>query len=504
MTKGIISQKYSPGAALLAFAVAFCGTDGAIAGKPPNIVFIMADDHNRQSISAYGGRYKEVAPTPNIDRLAAEGILFERMAVANSICVPSRANLITGKHSHLNGVRINSDRFDGSQQTFPKLLQKAGYATGLFGKWHLQTQPTGFDYYAVLPGQGRFNNSPFLKTGDPWSDQGRTPSNGYLTDVLTDMAIDWMEQKRNDGPFMVMIHHKAPHTPHHPAPRHRNFLDGVVLPEPDNILDEYGGRAPREIKDDLSLSRLLINREGSGYREMAQKWSGQPVEGTRLIYQEFTKGYLRLVKPLDENVGRLLDYLDESGLSDNTIVIYTSDHGFFNGEHGFYNKMWMYDESMMIPMIARWPGVISPGSRTGELASMLDFAPTFLEIAGASVPADLQGVSLLPLLRGGKSPLRDALYYHFFGQSNLPQMLGVRTKNRKLVHYPQLKQVRWELFDLDSDPHEMRNLAGHPEYASELKTMQDLLLREAHKSLDPVHASVESELGNVKAADAAP
>jgi len=504
MKKETEMKRYFSKTVTLAAALAFCGTDGANADNRPNIVFIMADDHNRQAISAYHERYKEVAPTPNIDRLAGQGILFERMAVPNSVCVPARANLITGKHSHLNGVRINSDRFDGSQQTFPKLLQEAGYATAVFGKWHLHTQPTGFDHYAVVAGQGRFHNCPFLKTGGPWGDEGRMPSEGYLTDLLSDKAIAWMEQKRNEGPFIVMIHHKAPHTPHHPAPRHQNFLEGVVLPEPDNLLDDYAGRAIREVKNELTVSRLLTNQEGSGYREMAQKWSGQRDEGTRAIYQEFMKGYLRLVKSLDENVGRVLDYLDASGLGDNTVVIYTSDNGFFNGEHGLYNKMWMYEESMMIPMIARWPGVIQPGSRTGELASMLDFAPTFLEIAGAPVPEDMQGFSLLPLLRGEETPLRDALYYHFHGQSNIPQQLGVRTKDRKLVHYPGLEQVRWELFDLDSDPYEMRNLADHPECTGELKKMQDLLLQEANKYRDPAFATLEADLRNAGVADPMP
>jgi arylsulfatase A-like enzyme/type 1 glutamine amidotransferase len=346
----------------------------------PNIVFIMADDHNRQSIGAYGGRYREVAPTPAIDRLAAEGMIFHAMMTPNSVCVPARAALITGKYSHLNGVKTNADAFDGSQQTFPKLLQEAGYRTAVFGKWHLKSQPNGFDHYAVLPGQGRFYDPPMLETGKAWNPAGAEVFRGYTTDIITDKSIEWIRAQPADKPFCVLVHHKAPHVPHHPAPGDENFLEGITLPEPENLLDDYKGRAIGEVRDTASFSRLLINREGH-YRRMVERFEGRREEGTRAIYQEFFKGYLRLVKSLDENVGRLIDHLDAAGLSDNTIIIYTSDNGFFNGEHGLYNKMWMYEESLHLPLLVRWPGVVKPGSESRQLASLLDIAPTFLDLA---------------------------------------------------------------------------------------------------------------------------
>lgn len=456
-----------------------------VAFARPNIVFIMSDDHSRESIGAYDGRYQDMVPTPGIDRIAAEGMRFDAMAATSSLCVPSRAALITGKYGHINGVRMNRDTFDGRQQTFPKLLQEAGYSTALFGKWHLSSQPTGFDYYAVLPGQGRFRNPPLLKTGMEWDHAHAEVTHGYLTDLLTDKAMDWIEAQPRDKPFCIMVHHKAPHVPHHPAPRHEHFLADTFLREPDNLLDTFEGRALAEMEDAIHFSRVLINREPQ-YRAWVEKWADRREEGTRAIYQEFFKGYLRLVKSLDENVVRLLDYLDESGLRENTIVIYTSDNGFFNGEHGLYNKMWMYEESMLVPLVVRWPGVVRPGSSTAELTSMLDFASTFLDMAGAPIPDDLQGVSFLPLLRGKEEPLRDALYYHYYPQFGVPEQFGVRTKARKLVHYPELEHIRWELFDLERDPKEMSNLAYDPEYAVELEQMKELLARKIAKYRDPV------------------
>ncbi len=455
----------------------------------PNILFIMADDHNRQSISAYSGRYKEIAPTPNIDRLAKEGMRFDRMAASNSLCVPSRAVLITGKYSHLNGVKTNGDEFDGGQQTFPKLMQQAGYQTALFGKWHLKSQPTGFDHYAVIPGQGRFTDCPFLETGEPWNAKGNTAAKGYLTDVITDKSIAWLKARPQDKPFCIMVHHKAPHVPHQPAPRHEAFLEDVVLPEPSSLLDDYAGRAIREIEDTTRYSRLAINAEGQ-YRELAKKFEGNREQATREIYQAFFKGYLRLVRGVDENVGRLLDYLDEAGLRENTVVIYTSDNGFFSGEHGFYNKMWMYEESLHLPLLVRYPGVVAPGSECSQLTSMLDIAPTFLDLSGAAIPADLQGASLLPLLRGGQAPVRDAVYYHFYEQFGTPEMVGVRTGTHKLVHYPGLAQVQWELFDLENDPTEMENLAGKPEFRPLLDGMKATLAEKAVAVGDPIAASL--------------
>jgi arylsulfatase A-like enzyme len=474
-------------AAASAVASLVVAAPAAEPAQRPNIIFIMADDHSKESIGAYGGRYKEIAPTPGVDRLAAEGMIFHAMTATNSICVPSRAALVTGKYGHKNGVLTNESKFDSGQQTFPKLLQQAGYRTAIFGKWHLSGELTGFDHYAVIPGQGGFVNPELLETGTGRDGKNPEVNQGYLTDIITDKAIDWIKAQPKDKPFLAMVHHKAPHVPHHPADRHKTFLDGVTLPEPDNLLDDYEGRALGEVADTLQLSRLLINREKQ-YKNMVTDHAGRRDEGTRAIYQEFSKGYLRLVKSLDENVGRLLDFLDESGLRDNTIVIYTSDNGFFNGEHGLYNKMWMYEEALMLPLLVRWPGMVKPGSESREFASMIDFAPTFLDIAGAPIPGDLQGVAITPLLRGEEKPLRDAVYYHFHENSNVPEIMGVRTKTRKLAHYPTLKDVRWELFDLEKDPAEMNNVHDNPEYAESLREMKRLFEKKVAQFGDTVLA----------------
>jgi arylsulfatase A-like enzyme len=448
---------------------------GAMGEPPalPNIVFILADDHNQESISAYQGRYSEIAPTPNIDRLAAEGMTFHHMTAVNSICGPSRAALISGKHSHLNGVLRNKDVFDGSQQTFPKLLQAAGYQTALIGKWHLISQPTGFDYYSVLPGQGRYHDPLFKRTGEPWKNgkRGGTVVPGYCTDVITDQAVDWLANRNPSKPFFLMVHHKAPHGPHDPAPRHKDLFTDVTIPAPDNLLDDYEGRAIQPVSNNLRNNRLL-QRAFKEYKEhdaIVQRLGRE--EGTKHMYQVYMKGYLRLIATLDENIGRLLDYLDRAGLRENTIVVFTSDNGYFNGEHGFYNKMWMYEESLHLPLLVRYPGVVSAGSECRQLAGILDFAPTFLELAGAPVPADLQGTSLMPLLRGKDQPIHDALYYRYYGAFDVPEQIGIRTTTHKLVFYPDLKENNRELFDLRKDPAEMNNLCNQPEQQEQVKAL---------------------------------
>jgi arylsulfatase A-like enzyme len=449
----------------------------------PNIVFILADDHNRQTISAYSDLFAKIAPTPHIDRLAAEGIRFDSMAVNNSICGPSRAALLTGTYNHLNGVRSNRDKFDGSQQTFPKLMQRAGYETAIFGKWHLGSEPTGFDHYAVIPGQGKFFDCQFHETGKSW--YTGAVAKGYLTDVITDKAIAWLERRPKDKPFLLMVHHKAPHVPHEPATRHERFLEDVTLPEPANLLDTYEERAIGEVEESARFSRIAINVEVQ-YQDLAKQFSGDREAATRKVNQAFVKGYLQLVKSLDENVGRLLQHIDEAGLRENTLVIYASDNGFFSGEHGLYNKMWMYEESLFVPFIARYPGIIAPGSRTRCLASLLDVAPTFVELAGATVPPDLQGISLLPLLRGKDTPLRESLYYHYHADWGVPEIVGLRTPTHKLIHYPGLEKVRWELFDLEKDPGEMNNLAGKAKFRPLLDTLKKQLAESAVKFKDPI------------------
>jgi arylsulfatase A-like enzyme len=448
----------------------------------PNIVLIMADDHGRQATSCYNPQ--SLIQTPNIDRLAKAGVRFDAAFANNSICSPSRAVLLTGKYNHLCGVRKLEEPFDGAQQTFPKLLQQAGYQTAIVGKWHLQTEPTGFDYYCVAPGNGGRYVDPMLKEkGQPWGNGngGGASHKGYMTDVITDVSLDWLEHRDAGKPFCLMIHHKAPHEPHTPAPRHKDLFKDVVFPEPPNLLDDYAGRAPEPVADRILWSRLL--QYGGEYTYVRKQFNGDRAHDTRLMYQAYMKGYLRLVAALDENIGRVLDHVDKAGLASNTVVIYTSDNGFFNGEHGFYNKMWMYEESLHLPLIIRMPG----GKRVdtcGQMVGMFDIAPTVLDLAGAPVPSDMQGASLKPLLEGNPASWRDAFYYHYYGVPNWlvaannwvgnHEIIGVRTRTAKLVYYPNWKDGSfWEYFDLAADPHETRNLyreAASQEQVAALKT----------------------------------
>ena len=464
----------------------------APAGRP-NIVVIMADDHGRQAISCYGSR---LIRTPNIDRLAREGMRFGEAMANNSICSPSRATMLTGKYNHLCGVRKLDDHFDGAQQTFPKLLQHAGYQTAIVGKWHLFSQPTGFDFYSVLPGHGRYYDCPLKETSQPWGENGNkggVAHPGYLTDVITDVALDWLGKRRPDRPFCLLIHHKAPHSPHDPAPRHKDLFKGTVFPEPDNLLDDYKGRAPEPVAEIISWSRLVQNPEPQ-YQYFKREFTGDRDHDTRFAYQAYLRNYLRLVTALDENVGRVLDYLDESGLAKDTIVVYTSDNGYFLGEHGFYNKMWMYEEGFHIPLIVRMPGG-TPGAVNQGLVSMLDLAPTVLDLAGVKVPADIQGCSLKPLLTGSPAPWRDAFYYHYYGVVGKPdsrnwigyhEIMGMRTKSAKLVYYPDWKNGPfWEYFDLTQDPREMTNLYRDPQRQEEIRACKHKLRELGNRFRDP-------------------
>ena len=450
----------------------------------PNIIFIMADDHGRQAISCYGSNTIE---TPHIDRLASKGTRFTNAFANNSICSPSRAVLLTGKYNHICGVRRLQGVFDGRQQTFPKLMQQAGYQTAIVGKWHLASQPTGFDYYDLMVDHGRFYDCPMNRIGAPWGNRGEagtTVREGYLTDVITDEALSWLSQRDTNKPFCLMIHHKAPHSPHDPAPRHRECFKDTVFPEPETLLDDYRGRAPEPVADELAWSRLTQQCEAQ-YRPIREQFTGNRTHDTRLMYQEYMRNYLRLVVALDENVGRVLDYVEAHGLADNTIIVYTSDNGYFNGEHGFYNKMWMYEDGFSIPLIVRRPN--DTASSTEErIVSMLDIAPTMLDFAGIPIPADIQGVSLKPLLEGRPCERQDALYYHYYGIEGTPQpgnyicyheIIGARTATEKIIFYPTWKGGPfWEYFDLNTDPLEMNNLIHEPEYTATVADMKTRLL----------------------------
>jgi arylsulfatase A-like enzyme len=453
----------------------------------PNILFIMSDDHAYQAVGAYGSRLNE---TPNIDRIATAGVRFDRCYVTNSICAPSRACILTGKYSHKNGHLDNHTVFDGGQPTFPKLLQAAGYQTAVIGKWHLESEPTGFDHWEVLPGQGKYYRPDFITPA------GKIAVPGYVTEVITDRAIDWLKQGRAEQPFCLLVQHKAPHRSWEPAAKNLTLYQAQKFPEPSTLLDDYATRKAAEIAEmrisqmapasDLKLWEANDRDRQFRYRQMSPAdraaWeklidprlakfaaaNPQGDERTRWFYQLYLQDYLACVASVDESVGRLLDYLDESGLADNTIVIYCSDQGFYLGEHGWFDKRFMYEESLRTPLVLRWPGVVQPGRVEERIVSNVDFAETFLEAAGVEIPPDMQGRSLAPLLRG-ESPgdWRESFYYHYYEgedrEHHVAKHEGVTNGRAKLIHFYTIGE--WELFDLASDPHELANLYGQPEHA---------------------------------------
>jgi N-acetylglucosamine-6-sulfatase len=484
----------------------------ASATDRPNILFIFSDDHAVQAISTYGGRLETVAPTPNIDRIAREGAVFENSFCANSICGPSRASILTGKLSHMNGfMDNNTSRFDSSQATVPKLLQRAGYATAIVGKWHLKSTPEGFDHFEVLPGQGSYYNPVFIQM-----DGSRFRREGYVTDIITERAIEWLETARDsDQPFMLMVQHKAPHRNWAPAPRHLTLFDDISIPEPDSLFDDYANRSSSLTEQKMSIAHdfswshdmkfhgenlfpdffteQMTNGEydrmtpeqkadwdaayepkNRAFIEWMQASQRTPEEITRWKYQRYVKDYLRCIRAVDESVGRLLATLDATGLAENTIVIYASDQGFYLGEHGWYDKRWIFEESMKMPFLVRWPDHIAPGSRPKTLIQNIDYAPTFLELAGAPVPEAMQGRSLRSAFAAAPDQpddWRDTLYYAYSGERThaVAAHDGIRTEHFKLVRFPTTEE--WNLFDLEEDPQEMRSLHDDLEYAPVLGDM---------------------------------
>ncbi|HLS27513.1 MAG TPA: sulfatase/phosphatase domain-containing protein [Opitutales bacterium] len=477
--------------------------------KRPNILFIFSDDHALQAIGAYGSTINE---TPNIDRLAEEGAVFENSFVGNSLCGPSRAIILTGKHSHKNGFLRNGDKFDGSQTTFPKLLQEVGYQTALIGKWHLNSDPVGFDFWKILPGQGSYYNPNFIHM-----DGSVKRETGYVTDIITDDAIDWLENQRDrEKPFMLMAQHKAPHRNWSPAERHLELYDDVDIPEPETLYDDYSGRVEYLKENEMMIRdhfywghdmkfhgenefpEHFLSMPNGEYRRMNEEqraaWDNayEPKNQAfldqlragelsdddilRWKYQRYVKDYLRTVAAVDEGIGKILDYLEESGEADNTIVIYSSDQGFFLGEHGWYDKRWMFEESFKMPFLIRWPGVIEPGSRPEAMIQNIDYGPTFLDIAGAEIPEEMQGRSLVPVFENTAeipSDWRDAVYYSYYENDayhHVPIHDGVRNDRYKLMFF-QRRSV-WQLFDLQEDPNEMRSVHDDPEYAEVFAAMQ--------------------------------
>ena len=490
----------------------------------PNIIWIFSDDHTQQSIGAYGSHLAKLNPTPNIDRLAKSGMRFDRCYVGNSICAPARATLLTGKHSHKNGKYDNRGGFNQDQQTFPKLLQKVGYRTVMIGKIHLPGKMQGFDYLEVLPGQGSYYQPTFI------TEKGKTQYEGYVGDVVTDRSLEWL-RKSSDGtkPFMLMVHHKATHRTWCAAPRHVGLYDDVTIPEPDSLFDDYSTRGTAAHKQDMSISKTMRlsadlkvksdeerakedkknenitglprGENGAYYRmtkEQRATWdkaydprneaffksNPQGDDLVRWKYQRYVKDYLRTAKSIDECVGRILDYLEETGLDKNTIVMYSSDQGFYLGEHGWFDKRFMYEESYRTPFIARWPGVTKAGSSNADLVQNIDFAETFLDIAGAEIPGDMQGKSLVPLLKG-ETPddWRKSLYYHYYeypAVHSVRKHEGVSQKRFKLIRFygqdvPNGEE--FEFYDLKEDPQELKNGYGKEEYSDKVQELKAELKR---------------------------
>jgi arylsulfatase A-like enzyme len=462
--------------------------------RPPNILFIMADDHASQAIGCYGSRLNR---TPGIDRIAREGIRFDNCFCTNGICAPSRAVILTGKHSHLNGVRDNAVAFDGGQTTFPKILRASGYETAFLGKWHLKSDPTGFDHWAVLPGQGEYYN-PDLITKD-----GTKRHAGYVTDLLTDMAVDFLETGRDPAkPFLLMLHHKAPHRNWQPAERHLTLYDDTVFPEPPTLHDGYETRSraaavqEMTIRDHMTLESDLKLGPPPGRLDAAQREAWEKAYGPkreafrragltgdallRWKYQRYLQDYLGAIAAVDESVGRVLDTLDETGLAEDTLVVYTSDQGFYLGEHGWFDKRFMYEESLRMPLVMRLPGRVRAGSVSADIVSNLHFAPTFLDLAGRGKPAEMQGRSFLPLLLGRTvAGWPESFYYHYYEYPAVHMVkrhYGVRTRRYKLIHF-YYDIDAWELYDLEKDPLELHNVHGDPALAGIRRELEAELRR---------------------------
>ncbi len=477
------------GACTTVLAVPRAATAGSSGRQPtqgderPNILFIMSDDHAANAVGCYMSRINR---TPNIDRLAREGMRFENCFCANSICTPSRASILTGKHSHRNGVRTLDDVLNSRQRTFPKLLQQAGYYTGVVGKWHLTSEPAGFDYYNVLPGQGDYFNPRLKEKGKEWQDgeEGGEVYEGYVTDVITDIALRFLKSRPKDKPFCLLYHHKAPHDMWEYDEKHAHLYEGVPIREPRTLFDNYRtrGQAIKRATQKIGMKETLFLHETQGDQFAdVEKLIGdmEPRRQKRVAYQYFIKAYLRCVASIDDNIGRVLDYLDESGLTDNTIVVYTSDQGYFLGEHGLFDKRFMYEESLRVPLIVRYPKEIEPRSVNEDLVQNIDFAPTFLDYAGVPIPRDMHGRSLKPLFNGTTpKDWRRSIYYRYWmhrAHFNVAAHYGIRTKRYKLIFYYGLPldaagaldeptEPEWELFDLADDPQETNNVYEDPRY----------------------------------------
>ncbi|MCL7762566.1 sulfatase [Polaribacter sp. Z014] len=479
-----------------------------------NIILIITDDHAYQAISAYNDRFAKIAPTPNIDKLANEGVRFDRSYVGNSICAPSRATMLTGKHSHLNGITTLKEKFDGSQPTIANILQKNGYETSYFGKWHLKNKPVGFSNWDVLIGQGDYYNSDFK------TEEGITRSKGYVTDVITDKAINWLDnQRKKEKPFMMIVGHKAPHANWLPPVKYLHTFDAIDIPEPKNLFDTHSSNGLGTKDTDMTIEEMPMG----WYCQLWTEMKGKPnryedlggalwkraygrlskeekasfdkvfnprneafikanLKGKELIrwkYQRILKNYLACVKSVDDNVGRLMDYVKSSGLESNTLIIYASDQGLYLGEHGWYDKRMMYEEAFRTPLIAYCPSIRKKGIVSKQLVQNIDYAPTILDFAGVEIPSEMQGESLLPILKNKKAKnWRKSLFYQYFdypGGHDIQKHQGVVTKRYKLIYFYEINE--YEFYDLKKDPSEMKNEYSNSTYKKAISELKKELIK---------------------------
>ena len=437
--------------ALALLAVTSFAAEPAKATRP-NILVIFSDDHASHALSCYGSK---INTTPNLDRIAAGGMRFTNAFVTNSICTPSRATLLTGKYSHLNGVPV-FNRFDGAQPTVAKYLQAAGYHTGMIGKWHLGSDPTGFDYWSVLPGQGRYFDPEFIEMGE-WK-----TVKGYVSDIIADQSIAFLEKRPKDKPFLLFSNPKAPHRPWQPDERHAHMFDDIDIPEPATFNDDYAGRSSAAAEATMRIGRDLTATDTKGPPPAGL--AGPALKHWK--YERYIKDYLRCVASMDDNVGRILDYLEKNGLAENTVVIYASDNGFYLGDHGWFDKRFMYEYSLRVPLLIKVPGQTKPGGVSDRMVLNTDFAPTLMDLAGLPVPADMQGRSLAPVLRGEPpADWRTAMYYryyHYPQDHRVQPHYGIRTEREKLIYFNKIDS--WEFYDLAKDPDELRNAYNDPQY----------------------------------------
>lgn len=460
--------------------------------RQPNIIFILSDDHASQAIGAYGS---QLTKTPNIDRLASQGVLFNNAFVVSSLCSPSRASILTSQYGAESGFLRIGDSLDASINTLPKILQKVNYETAILGKWHLKSRPLGFDYCQVVRDQGLFFNPAFF-TSENWADKNYKGevSQGYFTDIITDKAIEWLENRNSDKPFALFVHHKAPHAPHI-TPEKYDSLFTKDLPFPSNFNEEYNNKNSFLRNDEAPYSKLQNAYEFDVYNSSSHKNAPPGIKrGTAeykvWAYQTLYKGYLRQIANLDDNIGRLVNYINRKGLTENTIIVYTSDNGWFLGQHGLFNKMWMYEESLRVPLIISYPGHIVANKTNANIISSLDFAPTLLDFASAKIPSSMRGKSFRSILEGNQpTNWRTSFYYHYYDQFGVPEILGVRTVQYKLIQYIKGDRTEWEFYNLKNDPFEMENQINHPDYIQVINELKIKLNEEKNKYDITIHTS---------------